>query len=391
MIRSMLESRLTFIVLALIGVLIGGIIRFYSFMNPDIKAVKASLAQNEAKPINILFVGIDSVEGSHRADAMALISLDLTDRRISVLFVPRDTRVRIPDRGWTKINHAYAYGGISLLKKTLEEFLGIAIDHYITIDYTGFVRLVDLLGGVELYIEKDMKYSDRWAGFYINLRKGFQTLDGNKALQYVRYRNDPEGDIGRIRRQKKFIEAVVNKLRGQDIAGRLPSLAIEAIKFLKTDLAPEQIMYLVSFFKGFDLSSVRWEMIPGQPGYIDGVSYWLPDLEKLEGIKRWILLGEKARVDEVGKEITVEVLNGNGIYGAASKVSKILEGYGYKVIQIGNADRLNYSITKVVDNTGANPDVAKKIVEILGYGVFSSEKRNVEASVTIILGRDMKE
>lgn len=387
-IRSILESKVVFIALALVGIVIGGGIRLYSFLNPDINAVKASLVQDETKPLNILFVGIDSVEGSHRADVIALITVDLNKRRVGVLSIPRDTRVRIPKRGWTKINHAYAYGGIDLLKETVEEFLAIQVNHYINMDYKGFIRLIDLIGGVELYVEKDMKYTDKWAGFYINLKKGYQKLDGNKALQYVRFRNDAEGDIGRIKRQKKFVEAMVDKLRKEEVLSKLPSLAIEAIRFVRTDLTPEQVMYLISFFRGFDLTAVKWEIVPGSPGFIDGVSYWLPDLEKLSSVKKKIILGEEDSIKE--EVITVEVLNGNGMLGAATNVAKILESYGYKVVKIGNADRLDYPVTKVMDNTGQNYVVAKKISEILGYGIFSSEKRESETLITIILGKDMK-
>ncbi|MCS7234304.1 MAG: LCP family protein [Synergistetes bacterium] len=388
--RSIFESKVIFIALALIGVIVGGGIRLYSFLNPDINAVKASLVQDETKPLNILFVGIDSVEGSHRADVIALITLDLNKRKIGVISIPRDTRVRIPNRGWTKINHAYAYGGISLLKDSIEEFLAIRINHYVSMDYQGFVRIIDLIGGVELYIEKDMRYTDKWAGFYINLKKGYQRLDGNKALQYVRFRNDPEGDIGRIKRQKRFIEAIVDKLKKEDILNKLPSIAIDAIRFVKTDLTPEQIIYLISFFKGFDLTSIKWEIVPGTPGSIDGVSYWLPDLEKLSLIRKKIILGEEDLISTQEEILTIEVLNGNGILGAATHVAKILEAYGYKVIKMGNAERLDYPVTKVIDNTGQNYAIAKKIVEILGYGISSSEKKESQASITVILGKDMK-
>lgn len=389
MMRSVLGSKLMFVLLALIGIVIGGAIRFYTLFNPDMKAVKASLTRDELKPINVLFVGIDEVEGSHRADAIALVTIDLNSKRIGFLSIPRDTRVRIPNRGWTKINHAYAYGGISLLKETLEDFLSLPIDHYISIDYRGFVKLIDMIGGVDLYVEKDMKYSDKWAGFYINLKKGYQRLDGSKALQYVRYRNDPEGDIGRVKRHKKFLEAVINRLKEGDIVGKLPSLALEAVRFVKTDLTPEQIMYLISFFRGFDFSEIKWDIVPGQPGYIDGVSYWLPNLDKLDLVKKRIVYGEKIEL-YTEKEITIEILNGNGVFGAANKVSRVLGDYGYKVLKTGNADRLDYSITKVLDNTGENLEIAKRIVEILGYGVPSSERRDSEAMITIILGRDMR-
>ncbi|MCD6363875.1 MAG: LCP family protein [Synergistetes bacterium] len=392
MIRYILESKFVFIVLALIAALIGGGIRLYYSINPDTKAIKASLLTTGRDRVNILFIGVDDVEGTHRADTIALASFDLNNRGIGAISIPRDTRVRVPGRGWTKINHAYAYGGVRLLKETLKEFLAIPIDHYVKIDYKGFINLIDLIGGVELYVEKNMRYVDKWGGLYINLKKGYQKLNGKKALEYVRFRHDPEGDIGRIKRQWKFLKAVVRKLKSQDMWKRLPSIAVEAVKVVKTDLTPEQLIYIASLFRGIDFSRIRWGMVPGRPAYIDGISYWLPDLNALERLKKWVIWGEGPSPKDIKREITVEVLNGNGLLGAASKVRKILEGYGYRVIKVGNADRLDYSITKIVDNTGRNLEVAKRIVKILGYGVAISERRKDSSfSITIILGKDMKE
>ncbi len=392
MIRYILESKFVFIVLALIAALVGGGIRFYYSLNPDINAIKASLLATGRDRVNILFIGVDSVEGTHRADSIALASLDLNSRSIGVISIPRDTRVRVPGRGWTKINHAYAYGGVKLLEETLRGFLAVPIDHYVRIDFKGFIKLVDLIGGVELYVEKNMRYVDKWGGLYINLKKGYQKLDGKKALEYVRFRHDAEGDIGRVKRQWKFLKAVAKKLKRKDMWERLPSIAVEAVRVVKTDLTPEQLIYIASLFRGIDFSKIRWGMVPGHPAYIDGISYWLPDLNALEKLKRWVIWGKGASPASSRKEITVEVLNGNGILGAASKVKKILERYGYNVVKVGNADRLDYSITKVLDNTGENLEVAKQIVRILGYGVAMSEKgKKSIASITIILGKDMKE
>ncbi len=392
MIRYILESKFVFIVLALIAALVGGGIRLYYSLNPSINAIKASLLATGRDRVNILFIGVDSVEGTHRADTIALASFDLNSRSVGVISIPRDTRVRVPGRGWTKINHAYAYGGIKLLEETLKGFLALPVDYYVKIDYKGFIKLVDLIGGVELYVEKNMRYVDKWGGLYINLKKGYQRLDGKKALEYVRFRHDAEGDIGRVKRQWKFLKAVVKKIKSGDMWKRLPSIAVEAVKVVETNLTPEQLIYIVSLFRGIDFSKIRWGMVPGHPAYIDGISYWLPDLNALEKLKRWVIWGRGAPPTNGKERVTVEVLNGNGILGAASKVKKILEGYGYRVVKVGNADKLDYSITKVVDNTGENLEAAKQIVKILGYGVAMSEKEKKSiASITIILGKDMKE
>ena len=156
---------------------------------------------------NIVVLGVDerpSEEDTGRSDTLFVVMLDSDNNNVSLLSVPRDTRVKIPGYGWDKINHAFAFGGHKLTQQTTEELLGIRINNYVMIDFKGFKGLVDAIGGVDIEVEKPMSYYDEWDGFTIDLAPGMQHMDGDKAIQYVRYR-DEEGDIGRIRRQQKFL------------------------------------------------------------------------------------------------------------------------------------------------------------------------------------------
>ena len=103
----------------------------------------------------------------------------------------------IPGRGYNRINTAYAFGGPELARRTLEMWLGIDIDYYVVVDFAGFEHVVDTLGGVEIDVEKRMRYQDRAQGLYIDLRPGRQVLDGRQALHYIRYRADGLGDVSR--------------------------------------------------------------------------------------------------------------------------------------------------------------------------------------------------
>ena len=128
-----------------------------------------------------------------------------------MLSIPRDSRVKIDGHGWDKINHAYAYGGSKLSKSVVEKLLGIPIEYTVVMNFQGFVRMIDALGGVTIDVEKRMYYSDPYdddRGLYIDLHPGVQKLNGKAAIEYVRYR-DEEGDIGRVARQQKFLTALL--------------------------------------------------------------------------------------------------------------------------------------------------------------------------------------
>jgi LCP family protein required for cell wall assembly len=142
---------------------------------------------------------------------MIVASVDPRAGTVNMLSIPRDTRVVIPGRsGYDKITHAYAYGGAALATRTVEAFLGVPINYYLA---TGRALSVSsIFGGVDMYVEQDMNYDDPYAGLSINLRKGSQHLDGEKAGQYIRFRHDELGDIGRVHRQQRFMKAMSDEM-----------------------------------------------------------------------------------------------------------------------------------------------------------------------------------
>ena len=157
----------------------------------------------------VMIMGVDRrADDVGRSDTLMVAALDVDKSKAALLSIPRDTRVAIEGNGFDKINHAYAFGGHSLTQKTVENLLGVKMDHYILIDTRSFERIIDAIGGVDLNVEKRMYYEDPWddiGGLVIDLYPGEQHLDGDRAIQYVRYR-DGEGDIGRVGRQQKFVK-----------------------------------------------------------------------------------------------------------------------------------------------------------------------------------------
>ena len=232
----------------------------------------------------IMIMGIDEREDDvGRSDTLMVATIDPVKNEASLLSIPRDTRVAIPGNGYDKINAAYAYGGEKLTQRTVEDFLGIQIDHYVIINTHAFQKIVDAIGGIDIDVEKRMYYEDPWdddGGLIIDLRPGRQHMDGKTAVTYVRYR-DEEGDIGRVKRQQKFMRACVDAVTTPAILPRLPGIISSVIDSVKTDLSVRQMLEFVGTLKEAQAKGLRTEMVPGRPLYIDGVSYWIPDMAQL--------------------------------------------------------------------------------------------------------------
>ena len=232
----------------------------------------------------IMIMGVDErSDDVGRSDTLMVATIDPVKNETSLLSIPRDTRVAIPRYGYDKINAAYAYGGENLTQRTVEDFLGIRIDHYIIINTHAFQKIVDAIGGIDIDVEKRMYYEDPWdddGGLIINLRPGLQHMDGKTAVTYVRYR-DEDGDIGRVKRQQKFMRAIVDAVTTPAILPRLPGIISSVIDSVKTDLSVRQMLEFIGTLKESQAKGLRTEMVPGRPLYIDEVSYWIPDMAQL--------------------------------------------------------------------------------------------------------------
>ncbi|MEN3005704.1 LCP family protein [Dehalobacterium formicoaceticum] len=221
----------------------------------------------------ILVVGSDSRNGEPaRSDTIILVFLDKEQKSVGVLSIPRDTYVNIAGKNLkTKINHAHAYGGIEMTKDTVEEFLDIKIDRYVDMNFKGFVKLIDALGGIEMDVEKRMyKPSEN-----INLKKGEQKLDGEQALAYVRFRDDGKGDLGRVERQLKFISVLSDRLTSLNTLWKIPQLVGIFQDNVETDLTLKEMLSLANTYKNFDAAKLRTDMLPGEGEYINDVSYFI--------------------------------------------------------------------------------------------------------------------
>lgn len=240
------------------------------------------------KRINILVLGIDDGDSEaladepKRTDAMLLASIDPQTKQVSVISIPRDSYVMLPGYNMDKANAAFAYGGVTLAKKTVANLLKVPIHHYVLLDWEGFVKIVDILGGVDLYVDNNMYYRDPYADLEIDIKKGFQHLDGITAGKYVRFRTDELGDIGRVQRQQKFVRTLAEQHLSLNTLGKIPDIAKALDTYIQTDMSMGDIVKMINTVKGLNKDAVRTAMMPGEFADINKISYWRIHEEELK-------------------------------------------------------------------------------------------------------------
>jgi LCP family protein required for cell wall assembly len=346
-----------------------------------------------------------------RADSIVLLSLDLENRKIAALSIPRDTRVEAPDGKVGKINATYMRGGAPLLRQTVQKLLGVAPDYVVALKADAVREIVDALGGVEVETLDTMKYDDNWGQLHIDLPKGKQWIDGTKAVGFTRFRKRnhglppslEEGDQRRMRRQQQLIRALI--ARGKDPKNLLHADTIieTALAQVETDLKREQIFALGSLFKNVQTEQVVGEPLRGRDAMISRMYYFVPDPEKIEPLVAWLIQGD----EEAANQLTVvAVKNGTQIPGVARRVAEMLRSRGgfdaasMSSLPEDHPGSTEVAATRIVYAKAANETRARRVATLLGGGQLVKEmapdKAGVlkygdalPADVTVVLGRDL--
>ncbi len=314
--------------------------------------------------IHILILGLDDPLGqggaarSTRSDTMILATFDPLLKEANLVFIPRDTRVRIPERPTPeKINHAHAYGGIGRAIETVTDFLDVPVHYYVRVDFQAFVDVIDLIDGVTIEVERRMHYEDPTQDLYIDIPPGTHVMDGEMALKFVRYRNG--SDIDRIGRQQEFLGRLLAELLQVENVVRLPALAERVSANVDTNMQPTRILGLARSFTALSKEDIGMHMVPGEARFIDGISYWIADEAETGHLVDEVILG----ITHVAENpLHVAVYNGGGIPGAAGEVAGRIESLGYEVVHVGDAPDVGddrYRETRVVSH---EPDGADKVL-----------------------------
>jgi polyisoprenyl-teichoic acid--peptidoglycan teichoic acid transferase len=219
--------------------------------------------QPALKPFNIMILGVDGRKGEKkfRSDTMMLAAINPKQKKVALVSIPRDTLVKIPGHREDKFNHSMFFGGPTLVKRTMEDFFDVQVHHYVMVDFDGFVKLINALGGVEINVNRRMKYHDPTDGTKINLKPGLQILNGKQALDYARFRKSEIGrdstDLERMERQRDVIRSISQKAVTFSSALKIFRIMDILGDHVKTDLSENEIHQLIRLFKDIPANSIN--------------------------------------------------------------------------------------------------------------------------------------
>ena len=420
---------LVMIVLVAAGALAGGA---WLYINQSVAAVQAHSqpikdAQIELdvptpdQPTVALVIGYDKRLGPEsslgsRSDTIMLMRADPQKDVISMMSFPRDLTVPIPGCAGQlpftgRINEAYTYCGPRGTLKTVKELTGIPINYIITVNFLGFIDIVDKLGGV--YVDVDHRYlNDNSNGenyATIDLHSGYQHLSGRQALDYARFRHT-DSDLYRVVRQQNFVKAMKQQISANWSVTRVPGIVNTITKNVEVGVGGGKTLDVPTLYKYANLAyglpsgnfqQIQIENISGynelsasQQSIDDAVNKFMnPDVSAPEKAAT-AALGEKPKQEDTGprpSQVSVEVLNGNGVAGAADQAAVALGERGYPVTNGGNADNFKYFKTKILyDPTVAGAEAAaNRMADLFGDGEAEAVQpgQQLDTMLQVVVGQ----
>lgn len=271
---------------------------YINFIKVDEKPVNKSGAliheilspfKENNKPINVLVLGGDKVNSN--TDTMMLVNFNPSSSKLSILSIPRDTRVII-DGKRVKINSAYPKGGGELAAKTVSNLLKVDVDYYVFVNTSSFRKIIDTLGGVDYNVPVDMDWDDPIQELHIHIKKGPQHFDGVKAEQFMRFRQNNNGkvneyydgsDLKRIDAQQNFIKELIRQKLNIFYITRLNDIINTVFNNIETNLSMSEVLKMSSSVTKIQPDNIQTFMVPGE-SVLDGAWYYIMDKDKTERI-----------------------------------------------------------------------------------------------------------
>ena len=370
--------------------------------------------------VNIMVMGIDQREheqGPWRTDTMLVLTLDPVTMSGGMLSLPRDLWVPIPGYEEGRINTAhylgelddYPGGGPALAVKTMQYNLGVPIHHYVRVNFTAFEQLVDLIGGIDVYVEEEIAdpiYPDEAHGYDpLYISAGWQHFNGEMALKYARTRHTVGGDFDRARRQQQVVLAVFEQATRPDLLPQLAPRAPELWNALQdsvaTDLTLEEVIALAQLASEVDPEDIRYGVIDEHYTQFwttpDGQQVLIPLRDQMRELRDYIFTTEATlpQADDPAARLadeaaTIEVLNGTTTEGLATLTAEYLQQQGLQIARADNANRSDYLETLVIVYTGKTY-TAEYITRMLGLpptAVVHGADPTAEYDISVILGAD---
>ena len=366
--------------------------------------------------INILLLGIGGEKhyGGKLTDTIMIASINTKTNESALLSIPRDMYVQIPGTNINnKINAIKIYGdqseeknGTELIKKVAEEISGLDIHYYAQLDFQGFIKIIDALGGIDVYLEKDINdpnypnFNRGYDPFYI--KKGWYLLDGETALKVARSRHSTMGDFDRIKRQQDIIKSTKQKIFEKysefDIIA-FKNIFVSLSDNLKTDLQLKEVPKFYKIAKEIKNYDITVETIDTK-NYLNrtyiGRGYTLQvkenDYQEINELSANIFnleISEERKEIIKNEDANIEIRNGTGTLDLANKVAFDLEEFGYRIINSTNIDPPDFSGVQIYDNSeNLKPDTLDFLKEKFNAVIMEvSEDKFSKADFVIVLGK----
>jgi LCP family protein required for cell wall assembly len=365
--------------------------------------------------VNVLLLAIDKREGEvgpFRTDTMILATLDPKTKTAGMLTIPRDLYVPIPlpGIGDNRINTAnffgdldkYPGGGPALAKKTVEYNLGEPVHFYVLIDFNGFRKIVDTLGGIDIDVPApidDNAYPTENYGIKtIHIPAGHLHMDGELALEYARSRHTTS-DFDRSRRQLQIIMAIRDKALKIDAISKLPMLIMQFKDSIETDLTPQQIISLAPIASQVRPDNIKSLSIDQTMTYEitlnNGADVLWPDRAKIAVVVNKLFppqTGTTAQNELKTENARIVVLNGTVNTGYAEQTASYLKARGFNVVQTDNAPRSDYKHTVIFDSAG-KPGTLAALLQTMSLQFSSVQPlpSSVDGvDIEVVIGADWK-
>ncbi len=391
--------------------------------------------------INVLLLGIDrrgSKAWGYRTDTIIIVRVDPINNTAGMMSIPRDLQLPIPGNGEDRINTANVYGykynypggGPALLKRTIEANFDIPIDYYVMIDFDGFTEIIDTLDGVDVNVPRalhDTKYpdpkpGDPYAYKTLHFDAGVQHMSGARALEYARSRMSTS-DFDRAKRQQQILLAIRERGLGLGVLNllpRLPTLLGTMGNMVKTDMTLDEMKDLALLAPQIDLDNIKTVVVqkPMVIGYRrdDGAAVQLPKWDLIRPVVDDLFkapvvvlptpvptqpapptptptlapvqIEELQTLAQEGARIAVQ--NGTSEPNFAARVAATLMEQGFQVVEFGDADRIDYPSTVVVDYTGKTFTLERLIdlFQVTPENVRRSPNLRSQVDIRIIVGQD---
>jgi LCP family protein required for cell wall assembly len=357
--------------------------------------------------MNILLLGIDQRPNEDpnttRTDTMIVFSLDPATKTAGMLSIPRDLYVPLPNRGQDRINTAHVYGGPGYASKAVEYNLGIPIHHYVRVNFNALTTLVDLVGGIDIYVDEDINdpaYPDQGFGYDpFVISAGWHHLDGAIALKYARTRHG-SSDFYRMRRQQQVIMALRDRVLSTDAVTKLlpnaPQILLTLKTAIDTDLSPSEIVQLALWAK--DLSSDKIARVVVDESSVqswttpNGGSVLVPIRERIHLLREQLYNPPpppQVTADSTPEPGRIAVHNGTNVNGLAATAQASLQNKGFTVAELGNATG-DHPKTVIIDYHGRQQFIAQ-LAAALGVPI-SAVNTDLDANnpndALVILGDD---